>query len=154
MLSAEIRPSAAARPGRTYALLLVTIVLNASGNVLLSVGMKETGPLGEFALTPLVAAAARTLTTRAVAAGVLSLIVFYVLHLVLLSWADYSFVVPATAASFIAVPLLASLVGGETVSRLQWTGIVLVACGVILVARTPVRTTGEQAAREPLRGAR
>ena len=52
----------------------------------------------------------------------------------LLSIADLSFAVPITAASMVFETILAKLVLGESVSRLRWTGVFLVAFGVTLLA--------------------
>ena len=52
----------------------------------------------------------------------------------LLSIADLSFAVPVTAASMVFETVLAKLVLGESVSGLRWTGVFLVAFGVVLLA--------------------
>lgn len=48
--------------------------------------------------------------------------------------ADLSFAVPATAASFVIETLLARIILKEQVSGRRWTGALLVACGVALLA--------------------
>jgi drug/metabolite transporter (DMT)-like permease len=53
----------------------------------------------------------------------------------LLKIADLSFAVPATAASFVVETLLARLILKERVDARRWTGAVLVACGVALLAQ-------------------
>jgi drug/metabolite transporter (DMT)-like permease len=52
----------------------------------------------------------------------------------LLSIADLSFAVPATAATVVLETVLARLVLKETVSPLRWAGAFCVACGVALLA--------------------
>lgn len=52
----------------------------------------------------------------------------------LLSVADLSFAVPATAATFVLETLLARCLLGERVDRRRWAGAALVACGVALVS--------------------
>jgi uncharacterized membrane protein len=54
--------------------------------------------------------------------------------MVLLSVADLSFAVPATAASFVLETVLARAVLKEHVDIKRWTGTILVACGVALLA--------------------
>jgi drug/metabolite transporter (DMT)-like permease len=51
----------------------------------------------------------------------------------LLSWAEVSFVVPATAANYIAGTFGAKFLLKERVSRARWAGMLLVAAGVALV---------------------
>jgi drug/metabolite transporter (DMT)-like permease len=64
---------------------------------------------------------------------VLMAIAFFA-YLNLLSIANLSFAVPITAASIVLETVLAKLVLGESVSRLRWTGVFLVAFGVVLLA--------------------
>ena len=52
----------------------------------------------------------------------------------LMSFADLSFAVPATAATFVLETLLARLVLKERVDASRWAGAALVACGVALLA--------------------
>ena len=52
----------------------------------------------------------------------------------LLSVADLSFAVPATAASYVLETVLARYVLKERISGKRWAGALLVACGVALVA--------------------
>ena len=66
---------------------------------------------------------------------------FMVCHMLVLSWADYSFVMPFSAIAYALVPLLAYLFLHEQVSTARWIGIVLIVLGVVLINRTPHRTT-------------
>ena len=52
----------------------------------------------------------------------------------LLSVADLSFAVPATAASYVLETLLAKWMLNEHVDSRRWTGALLVTCGVALLA--------------------
>ena len=54
--------------------------------------------------------------------------------LYLLRIADLSFAVPATAGSFVVETILAKYVLRERVDARRWTGALLVACGVALLA--------------------
>jgi uncharacterized membrane protein len=54
----------------------------------------------------------------------------------LLKTSDLSFAVPATAASLVLETLLARLVLKENVDRTRWTGAILVAAGVLLLAQS------------------
>jgi uncharacterized membrane protein len=69
------------------------------------------------------------------------MLLFMVCHMLVLSWADYSFVMPFSAVSYALVPLLAYLFLHEQVSASRWIGIVLIFLGVLLINRTPPRTT-------------
>lgn len=58
---------------------------------------------------------------------------FYAL-LVLLSWEPISFVIPASALSYVVGTFGAKYILGEEVSAARWIGVVLVCAGVTLVA--------------------
>jgi drug/metabolite transporter (DMT)-like permease len=58
---------------------------------------------------------------------------FYSL-LVLLSWQPISFVIPASALSYVVGTLGAKYILREQVSAARWIGVVLVCAGVALVA--------------------
>jgi len=59
-----------------------------------------------------------------------------------LSWADYSYVLPASSISTLVVALLAHFLLHETVRPLRWAGVALVCLGVFVVGHTQPRTTG------------
>jgi transporter family protein len=67
---------------------------------------------------------------------------FMVCHMLVLSWADYSFVMPFSAIAYALVPLFGYLFLQERVSGARWAGIVLIFSGVLLINQTPSRTTG------------
>jgi drug/metabolite transporter (DMT)-like permease len=121
--------------------MALVVVLSAGGNVLLSLGMKQVGAVDLRSIHALVATAVATFASPLVWLGVFSLILFFVCYLLLLSWADYSFVSPVTALGYAIVPLLGWSLLGEQVSWLRWAGIALICVGVVLVSGTPPRTT-------------
>jgi drug/metabolite transporter (DMT)-like permease len=57
------------------------------------------------------------------------------------SWADYSYVMPAGAFGYATQTLLAVAVLHETVSSLRWFGVALICVGVMLVGQTNPNTT-------------
>ena len=63
----------------------------------------------------------------------------------MLSWADYSFVQPASSFSYGVVALLGHFALGEKITPLRWAGILVISCGVLIVGHTPPRTTEEAA---------
>src|SRR5262249_40355679 len=92
---------------RTAALVILIVVFNAAGNVFLSVGMRETGEIQNWSWSHLVATARLAAASVSVWIGVTLLALFLVTFLLVLSWADYSYVQPASAAGYALVPLLA-----------------------------------------------
>ncbi|PWT84267.1 MAG: hypothetical protein C5B57_05160 [Blastocatellia bacterium] len=126
---------------RTVTLIVLTVLFNSVGNLLLSVGMKRVGEVSGFSSSVLAATAWRIGTNGAIWLGVATLVLFFAAHMLLLSWADYSFVQPASAGGYVATPLLGAMFAGEHVGAVRWGGVLLICLGVVLVARTPVRTT-------------
>lgn len=67
-------------------------------------------------------------------------------RLVLLSWADLSYVLPVTSFSYVLSAVAGALYLGEKVNWLQWTGISAITLGTALVAFTyPESTEAETA---------
>lgn len=126
---------------KTRVCLLIIIVANALGNVLLSYGMHQVGSIASYSPLALVRSALRAAANPFVLAGVGFLIVFFVAHMIVLSWADLSYVLPMTSVGYILVTVLSWWWLGETVPPLRWLGTVVIIAGVSLVGRTPHRTT-------------
>ena len=136
--------SAQTHQTKTYVLLFLLVVLGSVGNTLLSKGMKDAGNLDISHLSSLVAGARHVLTSGTIWLGIAMMLAFMVCHMLVLSWADYSFVMPFSAVAYALVPLLAFLFLHEQVSTARWIGIVLIVFGVVLINRTPHRTTPQE----------
>ncbi len=126
---------------KTYVLLFLLVVLGSVGNTILSKGMKDVGDLDISHFSSLAAGTARVVTSGTIWAGIALMLGFMVCHMLVLSWADYSFVMPFSAIAYALVPLLAYMFLHEQVSTARWIGIVLIVFGVVLINRTPHRTT-------------
>ncbi len=118
-------------------LVLLCVMLTASvGDTLLAHGMSQVGPVNFAHLGLLLTA----MQNPWVIAGILCLIGFFATYLTALSWADLTFVLPATAFGYIIVALLAHFWQHEHISVSRWAGIILIACGVGFVANGPALT--------------
>jgi uncharacterized membrane protein len=58
-----------------------------------------------------------------------------------MSWADYSYVMPAGAFGYALLTLLAVVLLHEQVSARRWVGVALICVGVLVVGQTKPRTT-------------
>ena len=76
-----------------------------------------------------------------IALGILLLIGYFSSYLTALSWADLTYVMPATAMGNVILALLAHFWLHEIISWQRWLGIVLITLGVGFVAHGPVNTT-------------
>ena len=59
--------------------------------------------------------------------------------MLVLSWADYSYVLPASSVAYGTVALLGHFLLGETVTPLRWLGVLIICMGVFVVGQTPHR---------------
>ena len=128
---------------RTLALTALAVLLNSLGNVLLKLGMRRIGEIRSFSPAALGDVAWQASTTTMLWFGVGVLALFFVCYMLLLSWADYSYIQPASAGGYAMVPLFGWLLAGEQVGVLRWAGVFLICVGVAFVSRTSVRTTSE-----------
>ena|SRR5215468_382157 len=127
---------------RTYLLLASMVFFSSIGNVLLSKGMKEVGEVVDFSPLVLLGVFLKTFMNSSIWLGIFSLMLFFVFYLLLLSWADLSYVQPASAIGYAMVALLGYLILGESVSPTRWIGVLFICGGVALVGGTDPSTTG------------
>jgi len=126
---------------KTFAMILIMIIAGPLGNVLLGKGMKSVGSTTVASFPELVHVVGRVFTSESVWLGIASLLTFFVANLLVLSWADYSFVQPASSMAYGVVALFSVFLLGEQVSPLRWLGIAIICAGVFVVGRTHPRTT-------------
>lgn len=72
-----------------------------------------------------------------VALGILFLLTFFACYMSALSWADLTYVLPATSLAYVLVALIAHFSFHEEISPTRWLGIALIAAGVGFVAAGP-----------------
>jgi uncharacterized membrane protein len=126
---------------KTLILILIMVLAGPLGNVLLGKAMKHVGPVNPWPPTELLHAFTQVFASATIWLGVGSLLVFFVAYMIVLSWADYSYVQPASAIAYAVVALLASTWLGEAVPPLRWAGIAVICLGVLLVGHTHPSTT-------------
>jgi drug/metabolite transporter (DMT)-like permease len=113
--------------------LAITVLANTGGEMAVSRAMKDFGEVKNFRVAALFALFRQVFRSgwMWLAIGLLTLGFFSLLTV--LSWADVSFVIPATALSYVVGGLGAKLLLGERLTAARWAGIVLVSVGVALV---------------------
>jgi hypothetical protein len=110
------------------------ILGSTGGEIAITRGMKVTGEPERLRPKELLRFLGRALGNGWFWAGVpLMALSFYAL-LLLLSWEPISFVIPASALSYVVGTFGAKYILREEVSAARWTGVVLVCAGVALVA--------------------
>lgn len=126
---------------KTYLLISLMVIFGPLGNVFLGKGMKQLGPSSTGSILGVVGFVFHVISSGTIWLGIGSLLTFFVAYTLVLSWADYSYVQPASAAAYGMVALLGHFVLREAVTPLRWIGVILICCGVLVVGNTPPRTT-------------
>jgi drug/metabolite transporter (DMT)-like permease len=121
---------------RRYIILAIVTLTSALGDTFLAVGMKQLGPVSLHHLSTLIVA----LKIPWVIAGVVLLIGFFASYLTALSWADVTFVLPATSFAYVVVALLSRFWLHEQITPARWLGIFCIVAGVGFVTRGPAYT--------------
>ena len=131
---------------RQYMVLLLIAICGPLGDTFLSRGMAHLPLISLTHPLSLVAA----IFNPWVAIGIALLIGFFASYLTALSFADLTFVLPATAFGYVFIALLAHFWLHEPISLERWMGIVLIAIGVGFVSQgssfTERPATGSHAA--------
>jgi len=127
---------------RKYLVLAGVTMFAAAGDSMLSHGMKQAGNISIHHLQGLVLA----ILNPWIAVGILLLLAFFASYMNALSWADLTYVLPATSLGYVLLAFVAKFALHEQVSPVRWLGIALISGGVGFVAGGPALTAHPQQA--------
>ena len=119
-----------------YAILALVAICAPLGDTLLDRGMSRMPPISIDHPAALISA----VFTPWIVAGIALLIGFFASYLTALSWADLTYVLPATAFGNVIVAFLSYFWLHEPISLSRWAGIALITIGVGFVAQGPSLT--------------
>ncbi|HTZ84338.1 MAG TPA: EamA family transporter [Candidatus Acidoferrales bacterium] len=119
-----------------YLVILSIVFFGSIGDAFLARGMKHAGAIDVHHLSNVFV----VLANPYVIVGILFLLGFMWSYMTALSFADLSYVLPATAISYIVMVLLSIFWLHEHVSRQRWSGVAFIVTGVGMVAGGPERT--------------
>ncbi len=125
---------------KTLIMVFAMVVCATTGDSLLKRGMSQVGPVG-LTQAGLLQAFRAAMTSETIWMAILFLMGFMIANMTVLSWADYSYVMPASAMGYAAVTLVGMVALGESVSPRRWMGVALICVGVFLVGQTKPRTS-------------
>lgn len=128
---------------RKYLVLAGITIFSTAGDSLLARGMKSLGGVSLHHLPGLLLA----ILNPWVALGILFLLTFFACYMSALSWADLTYVLPATSLAYVLVALIGHFRLHEEISPTRWLGIALITSGVGIVAAGPSTTPPPK--REP-----
>jgi len=121
---------------RKYLVLCAVVLFGSFGDTFLARGMRDVGAIDIRHAGTLLHA----LGNGWVILGIVFLLGFMYSYMTALSFADLSYVLPATAFSYVILTLLSIFWLQEHVSLQRWAGILLIVAGVGVVAGAPPRT--------------
>ena len=125
---------------KTLVMVFAMVVCATTGDSLLKHGMTQIGPV-TLTKAGLLHSFGAAMSSGTIWFAILFLIGFMLSNMTVLSWADYSYVMPASAMGYAAVTFVGMFALGETVSPRRWIGVALICAGVFLVGQTKPRTT-------------
>ena len=117
-----------------WAWLAITVLSGTIGDLVSAKGMLDHGEIEHFRPGRIARLMGYMLTHRLIVTGIAFNAISFFSFMALLSVAELSFAVPATALSYILKTALAEWYLGERVNGRRWMGAVLVAVGVFLIA--------------------
>ena len=112
------------------------MLFGAGGDALLARGVKQTAAIDIHHIVHVFT----VLANPYIVLGIFSLLIFMWSYMTALSFADLSYVMPATASSYVFMTLLSIFWLHEHVGAERWSGILFIVIGVGLVAGEPHRT--------------
>jgi drug/metabolite transporter (DMT)-like permease len=126
---------------KTRLMILIMVLAGPLGNALLAKGMKNIGAISVSSFADAVHLLGQVLSSPTIWLGIAGQLAFFAAYSLALSWADYSYVQPASSIAYVVVALLGIVMLHESVSPLRWFGIAVICLGVIVVGRTHPNTT-------------
>jgi drug/metabolite transporter (DMT)-like permease len=110
------------------------------GDLMLKRGMVQIGAV-KVSLPGIWQALLSTAHNGTIWMGIIFLIAFMLCYMTAVSWADYSYVMPAGAFGYAVQTMLAVVLLHEVVNARRWAGVALIVVGVLLVGQTHPSTT-------------
>ena len=117
-----------------FALLAAAVLAGAAGDVSVTRAMKSVGEISDFRPAGLLRSAWRTARNGFLWLGVFWKTVAFFTFLALLTQAELSWVVPATAISFVVETVAAKYFLREHISGTRWAGALCICAGVALLS--------------------
>jgi uncharacterized membrane protein len=125
---------------KTLLMVFIMVVCATTGDSLLKHGMTQIGAV-DLTRAGMLQTFHAAMSSPTIWLAILILIGFMLSNMTVLSWADYSYVMPASAVGYAAVTFVGMFFLGETVSPRRWVGVALICVGVFLVGQTKPRTS-------------
>jgi drug/metabolite transporter (DMT)-like permease len=119
---------------RVALFIAIVVLVGTSGDIAVSHAMKQIGAVHPLTPAVIFRALGRAFRMGWIWIGIALMAVGFFSLLALLSWADVSVVVPATALSYVTGAFGAKFLLHEDVAPVRWAGVLLVCLGVALIS--------------------
>ena len=119
---------------RLVIFIAIVVLGGTAGDIAVSHAMKRVGEVHAFTPSVICRVLGRALRMGWMWIGIAMMAVGFFSLLALLSWADVSVVVPATALSYVSGAVGAKFLLHEEVAPVRWAGVLLVCIGVALIS--------------------
>lgn len=118
----------------SWMLIVVVVASTVIADLLQTLEMRRHGEIQDFRPVGLGRHIAHFARRKYLLLAILFMAISFFAFMKLVTVADLSFAVPATAASFVVETVLARFILKEQIDRRRWAGACLVACGIALLA--------------------
>ena len=118
---------------RNLVFLLLIVLSGTGGQIAVTHAMKRIGEVHDFSPRSIVAVLRRAFRIGWMWFGFALMSLSFFCLLLMLSWENVSFVVPATALGYGVGAIGARIFLKEQVTALRWAGVLIVSLGVFLV---------------------
>lgn len=116
-------------------LILFAVVLNSAAQLFLKAGMNRVGQV-EFAFSKLMSLGTQIMVNPYVLLGFLTYVISVLVWLLVLSRVEVSVAYPMISLGYVLNALTAYYLFGEALSASRLLGIIVILCGVYLVAKS------------------
>ncbi len=114
--------------------LIVLVLADSAGNLFLTRGMKQVGAVSTLNPQELWQTVKKVFGSPLLRMGIGCMAITFFMFIALMSWADLSFVLPATALTEPVNMLGTKYVLKEKVTKVRWLSTLLICIGLILIS--------------------
>jgi len=120
---------------KQFMLIIITVGLNVSGQVLMKQGMESVGAI-QGTLAAIVDGLSQAFFSPYVLGGVAAYGLSSVFWLILLSRVELSYAYPALSLGYVIITLVSAFLLGEQVTVTRWVAVLVICLGVVLLSRS------------------
>lgn len=118
-----------------FGLILLGVLLNASAQIMLKMGMTQIGSFG-FSMTNVIPISLKVIGNLPIISGLVMYVMSVVVWLLVLSRVQVSFAYPMLSIGYIVNAIAAYYLFGEPLTSIRVMGIFIIIAGVYLVAQS------------------